>query len=293
MQAIKYMLAHTVDEAVSLLSKDGQGARPIAGGTDVIVQLRAGRRPQVKLLVDVKGIPDVGRLSYNPREGLYIGSAVPCYQIYENKAIAAAYPGLIDSVSLIGSIQIQGRASVGGNLCNAAPSADAIPSLIVLGGVATIAGPKGKREVPVEQFCTGPGQTVLQPGEFLVSIRIPPPPKNSGAAYLRFIPRNEMDIAIVGAGVSVVLDDAKQRITAARVALSAVAPTPLYVEAAGKALVGKAPADDAAIQEAAAIASNASKPISDMRGTIEQRKHLVGVLTKRALHQAISRARGA
>jgi carbon-monoxide dehydrogenase medium subunit len=215
---------------------------------------------------------------------------VPCCLIYENKAIARAYPGLIDSAFLIGGIQIQGRASLGGNLCNASPAADSIPALIALEATCDIAGPSGMRSVPVEQFCVAPGKTILQRGEFLVRLRFPAPKMHSGAAYLRFIPRNEMDIAVVGAGVSVMLDAMKSKCTAARIALAAVAPTPLLVADAGAALVGSS-LDDAAIARAASLAQAAASPISDMRGDADYRRHLVGVLVKRALAIAIDRAR--
>jgi carbon-monoxide dehydrogenase medium subunit len=289
LQAFDYAAARSVDEAVSLLAQHGDQARVLAGGTDVIVQVREGRR-QIRLLVDIKGIPEANQLSYHPTQGLTIGAAVPCYKIYENQDIAAAYPGLIDAVSLVGGIQIQGRASVGGNLCNASPAADTIPALIVHSATCEIAGPNGRREVPVEQFCTGPGRTVLQSGEFLVALRMPAPPRNFGAQYLRFIPRNEMDIAVVGAGASVVLNAEHTSFVSARVALGAVAPTPLLVEGAAAALAGK-PVSDDAIQQAAEAAQAAARPIDDMRGTSQYRRHLVGVLTRRALRGAIQRAK--
>ena len=193
-------------------------------------------------------------------------------------------------MSLIGGTQIQGRASIGGNLCNASPAADSIPALIAHQAVCIATGPDGNREVATEEFCTSPGQTVLKPGEFLVSARIPSPPPGFGAAYLRFIPRGEMDIAVVGSGVSVVLDDNGTSFTSARIALAAVAPTPLFVPEAGEYLVGR-PVSDETIAEAAQIAQSAAKPISDMRGTAIQRKHLIGVLTRRAMTKAIERAR--
>jgi CO/xanthine dehydrogenase FAD-binding subunit len=289
LQAFDYAAARSVDEAVSLLARHGDQARVLAGGTDIIVQVREGRR-QIAMLVDVKGIPDVSQLSCEASQGLTIGAAVPCYKIYEREDIAAAYPGLIDAVSLVGGIQIQGRATVGGNLCNASPAADTIPALIVHHATCVIAGPNGRREIPVEQFCTGPGRTALQTGEFLVSLRMPPPPPNAGAHYLRFIPRNEMDIAVVGVGASVVLNRDHSAFTSARVALGAVAATPLLVETAAAALVGK-PASDDAIQRAAEAAQAAARPIDDMRGTALYRRHLVGVLTRRALRGAIQRAK--
>jgi CO/xanthine dehydrogenase FAD-binding subunit len=289
LEAFDYAAVRSVDEAVSLLAQRGDEARVLAGGTDIIVMVREGRR-KVGLLVDIKGIPEVNQLSYDPQTGLTLGAAVPCHQIYAQPDIVAAYPSLIDAVSLVGGTQIQGRATVGGNLCNASPAADTTPALIALGAACMIAGPNGRREVPVEQFCTGPGRTVLQRGEFLVSLHLPPPQPRSGAAYLRFIPRNEMDIAVVGAGASVVLNTDHTAFVSARVALGAVAPTPLFVETAGAALAGQ-PVAEEAIQEAAEAAQAAARPIDDMRGTVAYRRHLVGVLTRRALRGAIQRAK--
>jgi carbon-monoxide dehydrogenase medium subunit len=290
LQAFDYVAVRTIDEAISLLIAQGGQARLMAGGTDLIVQVREGRR-RLRLIVDVKKIPEVNELSYDPQNGLRLGAAVPCYKIYGHPAIAQAYPGLMDAVTLIGGIQIQGRASVGGNLCNSSPAADTIPPLIVHRTTCVIAGPNGQREVPVEQFCTGPGRNVLTSGELLVSLRVPPVPNNFGACYQRFIPRNEMDIAVVGVASAVVLSEDHASITAARVALGAVAPTPLLVDEAAAALVGK-PISAAAIAKAAEAARVAARPITDMRGTIEQRRHLTGVLTQRTLWGAIARARG-
>jgi carbon-monoxide dehydrogenase medium subunit len=290
LQAFDYIAPHTVDEAVAQLAAKGEQARVLAGGTDLIVQLREGRR-RLELVVDVKYIPEANELSYDQQSGLRLGAAVPCHKIYGNSTIAQAYPGLMDAFTLIGGIQIQGRASVGGNLCNSSPAADAIPPLIVHHTVCVIAGPNGRREVPVEQFCTAPGRNVLARGEFLVALRIPAPPRNFGAHYLRFIPRNEMDIAVVGSGASVVLSNDRNTITAARIALGAVAPTPLLVAEAATALVGKS-ISETVITAAAEAATAAARPITDMRGTIEQRRHLAGVLTRRALQGAIARARG-
>jgi carbon-monoxide dehydrogenase medium subunit len=289
LEAFDFAAPRSIEEAVSLLAQHGDEARILAGGTDVIVQVREGRR-KVALLVDVKGIPEVNELTYNPTTGLVIGAAVPCYKIYGRAEIAEAYPGLIDAVSLVGGIQIQGRATVGGNLCNASPAADTIPALIAHEAMCVIAGPSGRREVPVEQFCTAPGRTVLQRGEFLVTLRMPAPKANWGAAYLRFIPRNEMDIAVVGVGGSVVLDQTRNTFVSARIALGAVAATPLRVETAGAALAGK-PVSDEALQQAAEAAQAVARPINDMRGTVEFRRHLVGVLTRRVLRGAIQRAK--
>jgi CO/xanthine dehydrogenase FAD-binding subunit len=287
MKAFDYIAPKTVAEAVALLAEKGDRARVLAGGTDLIVQVREGRR-EVDLLVDVKHVPEVNALDYFPDRGLTFGAAVPCHRLYEHPDLGRAYPGLIDAVSLIGGIQIQSRASVGGNLCNASPAADTIPALIAASAVCAIAGPEGSRELPVESFCTAPGRTALRRGEMLLSLRLPPPRPHAGSAYLRFIPRNEMDIAVAGAGVSVVLDGG--RCTAARIALAAVAPTPLLVPEAGAALVGGTLAD-AEIEQAAVRARAAARPISDMRGDADYRRHLVGVLVRRALQTAAARAR--
>ena len=289
MRWIDYASADSVSEAVGLLAEHGDRARPLAGGTDVLVMLRSGRY-QLDHLIDVKSVPELNEITYDPQGGLTLGAAVECYRIYGSSAVSNAYPALIDCASLIGGTLIQGRASIGGNLCNAAPSADSVPALIALGVTARIAGPNGTRDVPVEEFCTAPGRTVLQRGELLVSLHFPPPVSGSGARYLRFIPRNEMDIAVAGAGVSVVLDNGN--IKSARVALASVAPTPLYVREAGEALAGK-PATEESVRVASRIASQAAKPITDMRGTIEYRAHLCEVLTRRALMTAIERAKEA
>jgi CO/xanthine dehydrogenase FAD-binding subunit len=276
----------SVAEAVGLLTAH-PGARLLAGGTDLLVQLRAGRK-ETDLVVDLKRIPELNALEYEPARGLTIGAAVPCYRIYRDPTVARAYPALVELASLIGGTQIQGRASLGGNLCNAAPSADSIPLLIALGATCRISGPGGAREIAVEDFCTAPGRNVLQPGELLVALHLPPPAPHSGARYLRFIPRNEMDIAVAGVGVEVVLDNGKFR--SARVALAAVAPTPLFVREAGDALAGQ-PVNDASIARAADIARASVKPITDMRGTADYRRHICGVLTRRALEAAVQRAR--
>jgi carbon-monoxide dehydrogenase medium subunit len=286
---LNYEAPNSVAEAVQILRQHGENARPLAGGTDIIIQMRAGvRRPTH--LVDVKKIPELRQLSFDAKSGLKLGAAAPCVEVYENRDVQRHYPGLAEAAHLIGSLQIQNRAAVGGNLCNGSPAADTTPALIVLGAKARIAGPNGEREVAVEDFCVSPGRTVLQPGELLVQIFIPAPAPNSSDAYLRLIPRNEMDIAVVGAGVALTLDGDK--VKAARVALAAVAPRPLFVPKAGEALVGKK-LDDASIAAAARAAMDASTPIDDMRGTAEYRKHVVGVLTRRAIKIAAERARNA
>ena len=290
MEAIDYTAPKTLDEALKVMAEHGDRAQVLAGGTDLLVQLRGGRR-SADIIVDSKFIPELNELSYDAQKGLTIGAAVSCCKIYEDKTVETNYPGLTDCASLIGSIQIQGRASIGGNLCNAAPSADSIPSIIALCGVANISGPNGSRQVPAEDFCTAPGRNVLEPGELLISINLPAPQAHSGANYLRFIPRNEMDIAVAGVGSSVILDASGQNFVSGRVALASVAPTPVFSKAAGESLAGK-PVSEAAINEAAEKAMADAKPITDMRGTIKQRVHLVGVLTRRTLNTAVKRARG-
>jgi carbon-monoxide dehydrogenase medium subunit len=253
------------------------------------VQLREERKG-ARVVVDIKGVPEVNILRHDAESGLELGAAVPCWRIASDPTVRAAYPGLVDAVSLIGGVQIQGRATVGGNLCNASPAADSAPALIVHQATCIIVGRNGRRELPVEDFCSGPGRNALQRGEMLLAFRVPAPPKRFGAHYLRFIPRNEMDIAVVGAGASVVLDERLERIVNARLALGADAPTPLFVREAGDYLVGKL-ASPEALGEAARIAQEAARPISDMRGTVVQRKHLSGVLARRALSEAVERAR--
>lgn len=289
MQPFRYIRAQNAEHAATLLQQQNGRARILAGGTDLIVALRE-RRLEADLVIDIKGIPEVDDVTFDAHDGLRIGAAAPCYRIYRHADVVRHYPGIIDAASLIGGVQIQGRASLGGNLCNASPAADSIPALIVHSAICDIALPQTRRRVPVEEFCVAPGKTVLGRGEFLASLHLPPPPPGFGAAYLRFIPRNEMDIAVVGVGASVQLDADRRHIVAARIALGAVAPTPLFVPEAGAALLG-AVADEAAFVRAAEIAQAAARPITDMRGTAEFRRHLVGVLTRRALAQAVERAR--
>jgi CO/xanthine dehydrogenase FAD-binding subunit len=290
LEPFEFVSPSSIDEAVKTLASNGDKVRIMAGGTDMLVQMRAGRRT-APLVVDIKGIPELNVVSYDASKGLTLGAAVPCYKIYQDEKLSAVYPGLMDSASLIGGIQIQGRASIGGNICNAAPSGDAIPAVIALDGVCNVAGPNGTREILVEDFCIAPGRNALENGEILVSIFLPAPQANSGANYLRFIPRNEMDIAVAGVGTSVVLDASGQNFVSARIALASVAPTPVFAKEAGDSLAGKAVSEES-IQQASELAQAAAKPISDMRGTVRQRTHLIGVLTRRTLNNAIERARG-
>lgn len=290
MQSFDYIAPGSVDEILSALAGQNGHAKILCGGTDLLVQLREGRRT-AGLVVDVKHIPELTEVAFDPKTGLRIGAAASCHQICSDPNVANRYPGLIDGIHLIGGVQIQNRASVGGNLCNASPAADSIPALIVHEAICNIAGPNGGRTVSVEEFCIAPGQNALQAGEILVSINIPTPKQNFGAGYLRFIPRNEMDIAVVGAGASVVLDADGSRFVSSRIALGAVAPTPLFTPEAGAFLSGKVITREN-VKEAARLAQALAKPITDLRGTAEHRKHLCAVLTERALNIAIQRAGG-
>ena len=289
MKDFEYAAPTALADAVGLLEKHGPRAKLLAGGTDIIVQLREGLR-EADVVVDVKKIPELTELAYAADAGLKLGAATPCYKIYEHPEVAKAYPGLCDAAHIIGGWQIQSRASVGGNLCNSSPAADSVPPLIAYQAVAHIAGPGGTRDVPVAEFCTGPGKNVLQPGEMLVSLSLPPQSTNSGCAYQRFIPRNEMDIAVAGAASWVQLDDAGETIQSARVALAAIAPTPVLAQEAMDFLSGK-PASEETFVQAGELAKKAARPISDMRGTDEYRVHLASVLTKRTLAMAVERAK--
>lgn len=288
MQPFRYEAPRSLEEAVRLLAgANGTEARVLAGGTDLIVQMQRGlRKPE--LVVDVKRIPETNVLALEA-DGLRLGAAVPAAALRERPELREAYPGLIEAAELIGSEQIQGRATLGGNLCNASPAADTVPALIAVGAHCVVAGPTGTRTLPVEGFVLAPGKTALQAGELLVELRIPAAPPRSADAYLRLIPRSEMDIAVVGAGVRVTLD-AAGRCSDARVALGAVGPTPLLVPDAAAALVGSE-VDEAALDRAAAAASAAAQPIDDMRGTVAYRRRVSGVLTRRAARIAAERAR--
>jgi carbon-monoxide dehydrogenase medium subunit len=284
-----YVAPTSLTEATALLAQANGAARILAGGTDLLVQLRENLR-DADLVVDVKRIPELMELNYRPDQGLRLGASFPCYRIFENKEVSAAYPALSDAAHIVGGWQIQSRASVGGNLCNSSPAGDTIPPLIALGATCVIAGPRGTREVPAQEFCLAPGRNVLQRGEILTTIVFPPPVQHSGSAYQRFIPRNEMDIAVAGAASWVRLSADRNTIEQARVSLAAVAPTPLFAAEASRWLAGK-PATEATFAQAGELAKKTASPINDMRGTAEFRVHLVGVLTKRTLARAVERAR--
>lgn len=288
MKDFEYAAAKTVDEAVGLLAAKGDRAKVLAGGTDIIVQLRETGR-EADLVVDVKRIPELTKYEYSPQSGLKLGASVPCYKIYEDAALQKAYTALCDSARIIGGWQIQSRASIGGNLCNSSPAADSIPSLIALDAKCHIAGPGGKRTVAAADFCTGPGKNVLQQGELLTTLEFAAPQKGEGSHYLRFIPRNEMDIAVVGCGAWVRLSADGKTIAAARISLGAVAAKPLFAAEASSFLTGK-PATVESFTQAGELAKKIATPISDMRGPAEYRTHLVGVLVVRALTKAVERA---
>jgi carbon-monoxide dehydrogenase medium subunit len=287
MNDISYLAPKTLAEAVGAMTAANGTGRILAGGTDLLVQMRAGMvNPGV--VIDVKKIAEMTTID-EKAGAFHVGAAVSAAVMGEHAALKKAWPGIVEAVNLIGSKQIQGRASAGGNLCNASPAADSVPALVAAGAIVTIQGPKGRREVPVEQIHAGPGRTTLQPGEIVVSFTLPARPPGSGDAYLRLIPRTEMDIAVVGCGVSLTMKDGT--CTAARVSLGAVAPTVLLVDAAGKALAGSK-LDDKALEAAAAACRAACKPIDDKRGTIAYRTKIAGVLLKRATTIAHQRALG-
>jgi aerobic carbon-monoxide dehydrogenase medium subunit len=288
MTDIHYVSPRTLDEAVSAFAAAGSAARILAGGTDLLVQMRSGA-VKPGLIVDIKKIAEMTAIEEAADGSFRVGAAVPGAVLAEHPRFGQVWPGVLEAVNLIGSTQVQGRASAGGNLCNGSPAADSVPAMIAAGAIATVAGPNGRRKMPVEQVPAGPGRTTLKPGEILVSFSFPPRPKGSGDAYLRMIPRTEMDIAVVGCGVSLTLKDGV--CTAARVGLGAVAPTVLLVEAAAKALIGSQ-LDDAALNAAAAACSAACRPIDDKRGTIIYRTKVAGVLLRRTAAIAATRATG-
>ncbi len=283
---MNYVAPTSVEEAVELLSSAAD-SRVLAGATDWIPQLRAGR-PEPELLVDLKRIPRLLEIGRDGDGTWTIGAAAPAAAVVANEGLRAAFPGLTEASSLIGSDQIQNRASLGGNLCNASPAADTVPSMIVNEGRAVFTSSGGTRVVPVAEVVTGPGSTSLQPGEFLVELLFDSPPARTGDAYLRFIPRTEMDIAVVGAAARISVDE-NGVCTAATIALGAVAPTVVRVPAAEEALVGS-PINDDTLASVESAASEACNPIDDKRGTIAFRRQVAGVLAKRAVLLAAQRA---
>jgi CO/xanthine dehydrogenase FAD-binding subunit len=288
MTSLSYAAPTSVDAAVKLLAGASGLAKVLSGGTDLLVQLRAGRlKPE--LIVDTKKIPGIIGIR-EENGGFVIGAGTPGAVVEAHAGLNKAWPGIVEALDLIGSTQVQGRCSLAGNLCNASPAADSVPALYAAGAIAVIVGSNGRREVPVEQIPTGPGRTSLAKDEFILEFKLPPRPANSGDAYLRFIPRTEMDIAVVGCGISVTLDS-NGVCTAARCSLGAVAPTVLLVKEMADVLIGhKLDADTLAKLDAAAQA--AAKPITDKRGTIEYRIKVSGVLARRVAAIAFDRAMG-
>jgi len=287
MSEIQYRTEKNIKEAVALMAAAKGKGYILAGGTDLLVQMKSGMR-EPGTIVDVKRIPEMVRIT--EKNGAFtIGAATPAAVIGEHEGLRKAWPGVVEAINLIGSTQVQGRASAGGNLCNASPAADSVPALVAAGCVVRVQGPNGKRDVPVEKFNVGPGKTSLKAGEIVVSLTLPKRPKNASDAYLRLIPRTEMDIAVVGVGVSLSMKG--ETVLDARVGLGAVAPTVLLVDKAAKALVGST-LDDAALDAAAQACSDACKPIDDKRGTIKYRTKIAGVLLKRAAMIARDRING-
>jgi carbon-monoxide dehydrogenase medium subunit len=279
----EYYAPRSLKEALALLEKHGAAARVLAGGTDLMVQMKDGReRPAV--IVDVKHIPELNRLDWPEGQPLFIGAAVPLSQVAAFSPIMERLGILHQACSLIGSVQIRNRGTVGGNICNAAPSADSPPPLLCLGAAAVVAGPKGTRKIPLESFFRGPGQTALTSGELLVGIEVPAPPASSAGCYLRLTPREEMDISVAGVASFVVFEKQKGRCREARIAIGAVAPTPIRVPQAEAVLAGQALTDDV-IEATAEKAAGAARPISDVRGSAEYRREMVRALTRRTLQR--------
>jgi carbon-monoxide dehydrogenase medium subunit len=286
-----YVAPTGVDEALKVISNvqsQGGRAQVLAGGTDLIVQMRAMDKAP-RTLVDLKGVAEARRLEVGATE-TFIGATIPSAILNEDPRLVKMFPGLMEAADLIGSTQIQGRASIGGNLCNASPAGDTIPALIANGAVCVIANGSGGREMAVEDFVVGVQKNALRPGEFLLGIKLRNPGARASDAYLRFIPRTEMDIAVAGCGVALTLD-ASGVCTAARVGIGAVAPRALLVPEAAKALIGTQ-VDDAALNAAGAACTAASSPISDRRGTADYRRKVIAVLCRRAGAIARDRALG-
>jgi len=284
---MRYEAPETVEGAAAALATATGEARVLAGGTDLLVQMRS-EVVDPALIVDIKRIAETRRIT-EEKGGWRIGAAVTGAELKEHARLKQAWPGVVEAANLIGSTQVQGRATLGGNLCNGSPAADSVPALIAAGAVATLAGPKGRRDLPVEDVMLGPRKLALTKGEFVVSFLLPPRPPRSSDAYLRFIPRTEMDIAVVGAGVSLTVDEGGT-ITAARVSVGAVAPRVLLVSEAATAIVGSR-LDRAAQDRLEAAARAVCAPIDDKRGTVEFRIQVAGVLARRAALIALDRAR--
>lgn len=276
----------SVERLVSLLAAD-PSARPLGGGTDLIVQMRSGRIVP-GAVIDLKRVAGLSGVR-REGEGFVIGAATPCTALKEHAALRAAWPGVVEAANLIGSVQVRNRATMAGNLCNASPAADSVPALVAAGATCIVAGPAGTREAPVEAIPVAPGRTSLAPGEVVIEIRLPARAGRGADAYLRAIPRTEMDIAVAGAGAHVTFAE-DGTCASARIALGAVAPTVVLAEAAGAALVGTR-LDDAALAAMAQAVRAACDPIDDKRGTVAYRKAMAGVLARRVVSIAAARAK--
>ena len=286
MYELRYEAPDSLDAAIGLITAEAGDVRILAGGTDLLVQMHSDLI-EPALLVDIKNIAEMRSIE-KTGGGYRFGAAVTGMELVNHPDFGNDWPGVLDGVKLIGSIQVKGRATVAGNLCNASPAADSVPPMMTAGAVATVVGPNGKREVPVAEIAIGPGQTSLEKGEVVVSFTLPERPPRSGDAYLRFTPRTEMDIAVVGVAVNLTLDDGGT-CTDAAIALGAVAERALLVDEAAAALIGSK-LEDAAMDNLAAAASNACRPIDDKRGTKEYRIKVAGVLARRAAAIALTRA---
>lgn len=285
---MRYHSPTSFEDAVGIASGAKGVTRFLAGGTDVLVQMRAGMVLPDDL-IDLKKIPGVKEIIKTADGGWKIGVAVSGAELGAHKELCSDWPGVVEGMELVGSTQVQGRATLTGNLCNGSPAADSVPGLVAAGATVTVVGPNGTREVAVEDIPSRPGKTSLEAGEVITAINLPARGANAGDAYLRFIPRTEMDIAVVGCAISLRLDGDK--IAEARVSLGAVAPTVLLVKDAADAIIGTT-LDDAALEALAAAATAACNPIDDKRGTIEFRKDVAGVLAKRVARIAYDRAKG-
>lgn len=291
MRQFGYHAPSTLDEAVALLHELGEAGRPIAGGTDLVVQMKEDhtRFPYPDMVVSLQRIKGLQHIDFSEKGGLRIGSGATMAEIAGHEVIRSRYAALAEGAGVVGSLQTMNMGTIGGNVCNAAPSADTAPALLAFEATAVIVGPSGRREEPLTRFFVGPGKTTLKPGELLSELHLPAPHTKTGSAYLRHTPRKQMDIAVVGVAVALTLEG--DTIRRARVALGAVAPTPVRSPNAEAALEGQ-PAGDETFAKAAAAAAGDCSPISDVRGSAEFRRHLVRVMTERMLKLAAERARG-
>ncbi|MBI2913390.1 MAG: xanthine dehydrogenase family protein subunit M [Chloroflexi bacterium] len=290
MRKLEYFAPHSLQEALDLLRQRGDNGRPLAGGTDLVVQMKEGaaKFPLPSYVISLRLVPELKGIEFSESAGLRIGSAVTMAELAESPVIRQRFPIIADGAGLVGSLQTMNMATVGGNLCNAAPSADTAPPLLACEAQAVVAGPAAQRTVPLDEFFLGPGQTALQPGELLVELRAPAPPPRTGGVYARQTPRKQMDIAVVGVGVLLTLSG--DRIERARIALGAVAPTPIRARQSEAMIEGQV-ASDELFARAAEAAAGECRPISDTRGSAEFRRHLVRVMTERMLREAAERAK--